>query len=646
MSKEEDHSEVEDHILRRFDLQEYKGKGAYGIVWKAYDTKTKQIVALKKVFDAFQNSTDAQRTYREVVFLKQLNNHDNIVKLISVIRADNNKDLYMVFEYMETDLHRVIRAELLNNMHIQYVMYQILKCLKYIHSGQLVHRDLKPANILINADCHIKVADFGLSRCLSETENNNEIPIMTEYVATRWYRAPEILFGSHYYSTAVDMWSVGCILGEMILGKACFAGTSTLDQIDKIIQLIGKPTLSDLESINAPMGYQIIEQMDSKKQFSYHQFFPKANDLQIDFIKKLLVYNPKKRLTAEQALDHPYLKDFKQTEPEILLDQYITIPFNDNKKLKLQDYRDALYKGLITKKSNNLVASNYSSYLTNKMSRNEPNPNSIVVKSDTEQYVFKQPTNQQQQVRCKSRLDQRSESVSKKIAQTQYFNTQDIMRIQRQTDKSKSFHIDEEMPTVHKSITKQQLLDQQVPTTTHQKQQEKSYNRMKPSNGSKLSESKENSRINSVEGTINNHLLAQAQYNFHKRLQKKKQVSEIYGQPHPGQQNQKPKQIPKKSKTPDLKNYQMVHSRSLSQNKNISVSRSSSKPKTRGSPYYSEGKVLNSQPDMNCSFSKSKQQSVYSIVNSNLPLYAKILSKHQNIVKFNQQKLRYESLKK
>lgn len=95
-----------------------------------------------------------------------------------------------------------------------------------------MHRDLKPANILINADCHIKVADFGLSRCLSETENNNgikylqylELPIMTEYVATRWYRAPEILFGSHYYSTAVDMWSVGCILGEMILGKACFAG--------------------------------------------------------------------------------------------------------------------------------------------------------------------------------------------------------------------------------------------------------------------------------------------------------------------------------------------------------------------------------------------------------------------------------------
>ncbi|CAD8050366.1 unnamed protein product [Paramecium primaurelia] len=514
MSKEEDQSEVEDHILKRFDLQEYKGKGAYGIEWKAYDTKTKQIVALKKVFDAFQNSTDAQRTYREVVFLKQLNTHEN--KLISVIRADNNKDLYMVFENMETDLHRVIRAELLNNMHIQYVMSQILKSLKYIHSGQLVYRDLKPVNILINADCHIKVADFGLSRCLSETENNHEMPIMTEYVATRWYRARKILFGSNYYSTAVDMWSVGCILGEMIFGKACFAGTSTLDQIDKIIQLIGKPTISELESINAPMGYQIIEQINCKKQFSYPQFFPKANDIQIDFLKKLLVYNPKNRLTAELALDHPYLKDFKQTEQEIILDQYITTPLNDNKKLKLSDYRDALYKGLITKKSKNLLSTNFSSYQTYKQSRNEPNSNTIVVKSDTEQYIYKQPVNQQQQVRCKSRLDQRSESVSKKIAQTQYFNTQDIIRIQRQTDKSKSFHIDEEMTTVHKSITKQQLLDEQVPTTTIHKQQEKSCNRMRPSNGSKFSESKENSRINSLEGTINNHLLAQTKFNFHK----------------------------------------------------------------------------------------------------------------------------------
>lgn len=112
--------------------------------------------------------------------------------------------------------------------------------MKYVHSAELIHRDLKPSNILLDADCNVKVADFGLARSL--TENNDEDPtVLTEYVATRWYRAPEILLGSTRYSKAVDMWSVGCILGEMINGKAIFPGTSTLNQIERVIEVIGKP---------------------------------------------------------------------------------------------------------------------------------------------------------------------------------------------------------------------------------------------------------------------------------------------------------------------------------------------------------------------------------------------------------------------
>jgi mitogen-activated protein kinase 15 len=176
--------------------------------------------------------------------LKQLAKHQNIIRLISVIRAENNRDLYMVFDYMETDLHRVIntisylqviRANLLTDLHIQYISYQLIKTIKYIHSGELIHRDLKPANLLVNSSCFIKVADFGLARTTSQSENNDcnflihsvlANPIMTEYVATRWYRAPEILFGSNNYSKAIDMWSIGCIIGEMIVGKAIFPGIS------------------------------------------------------------------------------------------------------------------------------------------------------------------------------------------------------------------------------------------------------------------------------------------------------------------------------------------------------------------------------------------------------------------------------------
>lgn len=142
---------------------------------------------------------------------------------------------------METDLHAVIRANLLEDVHKKYIIYQILKAIKYMHSGGLIHRDLKPSNILLDSECLAKVADFGLARSVASADKNEDT-ILTEYVATRWYRAPEILLGSSKYTRAVDMWSVGCILGEMFVGKAIFPGNSTLNQIERVLELLGKPT--------------------------------------------------------------------------------------------------------------------------------------------------------------------------------------------------------------------------------------------------------------------------------------------------------------------------------------------------------------------------------------------------------------------
>jgi serine/threonine protein kinase len=157
------------HVLRKYDVVQKLGKGAYGIVWKAIDKKSNEKVALKKIFDAFQNATDAQRTFREVVFLQQMDQHENIVQLQSVIKADNDRDLYLIFEYMETDLHAVIRAGILEDIHKQYVMYQSFKALMYMHSAELVHRDMKPSNLLLNSECLMKVADFGLARSLLQS---------------------------------------------------------------------------------------------------------------------------------------------------------------------------------------------------------------------------------------------------------------------------------------------------------------------------------------------------------------------------------------------------------------------------------------------------------------------------------------------
>jgi len=219
---------VDERVLERYELIENVGKGAYGVVWKALDKKTSEIVAVKKIFDAFQNSTDAQRTYREIMYLQRMN-HENVIGLSNVLRADNDKDIYIVNEYMETDLHAVIRANVLEDVQIRYIIYQILRGLKYLHSAGIVHRDIKPSNILLNSDCSLKICDFGLARSLDKES------IQTDYIETRWYRAPEILLGSQQYSFAIDMWSVGCLFGEILKGRPLFPGTSTINQLDPLL---------------------------------------------------------------------------------------------------------------------------------------------------------------------------------------------------------------------------------------------------------------------------------------------------------------------------------------------------------------------------------------------------------------------------
>ena len=144
--------DIDRHVLRKYEIMQKLGKGAYGVVWRATDKKSKETVALKKIFDAFQNATDAQRTFREVMFLQEMKGHEHVVSLLNVLKADNDRDIYLVFEHMETDLHAAIRANILQDIHKQYIMWQSLKALKYMHSANLLHRDMKPSNLLLNSD--------------------------------------------------------------------------------------------------------------------------------------------------------------------------------------------------------------------------------------------------------------------------------------------------------------------------------------------------------------------------------------------------------------------------------------------------------------------------------------------------------------
>lgn len=373
---------VDRHVLRKYELVKKLGKGAYGIVWKSIDRRTGEVVAVKKIFDAFQNSTDAQRTFREIMILTELSGHENIVNLLNVMRADNDRDVYLVFDYMETDLHAVIRANILEPVHKQYVVYQLIKVIKYLHSGGLLHRDMKPSNILLNAECHVKVADFGLSRSFINTRritnnvpsiSNDNIesadddqPILTDYVATRWYRAPEILLGSTKYTKGIDMWSLGCILGEILCGKPIFPGSSTMNQLERIIGVIDFPSGEDIESVQSPFALTMIESLKEKVEINQPnkrdvfskwknlliKINPKAdcNEQALDLLDKLLQFNPNKRISATDALKHPFVSIFHNPSEEPNCDHVITIPINDNVKQSIDDYRNLVYSEILKRK--------------------------------------------------------------------------------------------------------------------------------------------------------------------------------------------------------------------------------------------------------------------------------------------------------
>ncbi|XWS71768.1 hypothetical protein CRYUN_Cryun03dG0167000 [Craigia yunnanensis] len=200
----------------------------------ATNSETKEEVAIKKIGNAFDNRIDAKRTLREIKLLCHMD-HDNIVKIKDIIlppEREKFNGVYIAYELMDTDLHQIIRSsQPLTDDHCQYFLYQLLRGRKYIHSANVLHRDLKPSNLLLNASCDLKICDFGLARTTSETD------FLTEYVVTRWYRAPELLLNSSEYTAAIDIWSIGCILMEIIGREPLFPGKDYVQQLGLITQV-------------------------------------------------------------------------------------------------------------------------------------------------------------------------------------------------------------------------------------------------------------------------------------------------------------------------------------------------------------------------------------------------------------------------
>ncbi|KAJ4971281.1 hypothetical protein NE237_004380 [Protea cynaroides] len=280
------------------------GRGAYGIVCSVLNSETNEMVAIKKIANAFDNHMDAKRTLREIKLLRHLD-HENVVGIRDVIPPPVRSafcDVYIATELMDTDLHQIIRSnQELSGEHSQYFLYQILRGLKYIHSANVIHRDLKPSNLLLNANCDLKICDFGLARPTSENE------FMTEYVVTRWYRAPELLLNSSDYTAAIDVWSVGCIFMELMNRRPLFPGRDHVHQMRLLTELLGTPNESELGFVRNEDAKRYIRQLATHPRQPFAQLFPHVHPDAIDLIEKMLTFDPTRRITVEEALAHPYL---------------------------------------------------------------------------------------------------------------------------------------------------------------------------------------------------------------------------------------------------------------------------------------------------------------------------------------------------
>uniref|UniRef100_A0A7S3LLA7 Mitogen-activated protein kinase n=1 Tax=Aplanochytrium stocchinoi TaxID=215587 RepID=A0A7S3LLA7_9STRA len=311
-------------VDERYTLEKVIGQGAYGIVVAANDQVGKTQVAIKKIKGVFDNLIDGKRILREIQLLRFLN-HKNISHVIDIMRpaplteadeanlakgvVDSFQDVYIVLDKMDTDLHRVIYSEQqLSDMHVQFLMFQLLSALVYLESANVIHRDLKPSNVLVNSACELRVCDFGLARGVDDTPLDE----LTTYVVTRWYRAPELVLGCPKYTNAIDMWSIGCIFAELIIRKPLFAGEDFLHQLKLIIDVIGTPSEEDMQFMSEGSATRHLRSMDKRPKKSWREVpgLEEASDSALDLLDKLLTFSPRNRITAEEALKHDYLRTY------------------------------------------------------------------------------------------------------------------------------------------------------------------------------------------------------------------------------------------------------------------------------------------------------------------------------------------------
>ena len=357
-------SKIKFTIDEKYEFIKQIGLGSFSAVCSCYDRKDNRNVAIKKVTNAFDDLEDARHILREIKMLSFFD-HDNIVTLLDVPKPDNKNtynDVYVITDLMETDLHRVIYSrQELTDEHIQYFIYQILRGTLYFHSAKIIHRDLKPAN----KNCDLKICDFGLDHCKIKDDDktvqnlidNPSLPIeysnsiiyddskreLNDKNISKWYRAPEAILSPESYDKPVDIWSIGCILAELLGRQPLFPADNYLDELQKIISVLGSPSENDLEFISDQKIKSFVLRLAKRTKQSFNLMFSNANPVALDLLGKMLTFNPKKRYTVEQCISHPYFEGLHDPEQEPTADSTFDFSYDKDSSSK-EKLRNMIYE--------------------------------------------------------------------------------------------------------------------------------------------------------------------------------------------------------------------------------------------------------------------------------------------------------------
>jgi len=333
-------------VDKRYRILEPMSHDAYGIVCSAEDKEIGEKVAIKKIEGVFEHITVTKRTLRELRILRHLQ-HENLMQVKNIFISGTKGDfeeIYVISELMETDMASTIKSsQVLSDDHCQFFVYQILRGMKYVHSANVIHRDLKPRNLLVNSNCDLKISDFGLARV--RFADKEWVCPMTEYVCTRWYRAPEVLCSWTDYSGAIDIWSIACILVEMQTRQPLFPGNNTQHQLDLIINVLGSPSDDELAKIPNEKCRKFIQSLPRTEGRPFEEAFSGMSPEVHDLLRKMMCWDPAARLTVADAIQEPYFEKLHCPEDEPMREALDTADFEfERRRITAMALREEIFR--------------------------------------------------------------------------------------------------------------------------------------------------------------------------------------------------------------------------------------------------------------------------------------------------------------